>query len=119
MTDPRNHHIDYLELPAPDGAALARGKRFYTQAFGWSWQDWGEDYADTHDSGIASGLSADPANRPRQPLAVLYSADLEATRAAVQAAGASITRDIFAFPGGRRFQFRDPAGNELAVWSAA
>ena len=107
----QDRRIDYVELPASD---LPASKAFYTAAFGWAYKDWGDDYADTHDSGITSGLTAGT-----HPLVVLYADDLEATRDRVRAAGATITRDIFEFPGGRRFHFRDPAGNELGVWTKA
>lgn len=111
------HRIDYLELPVRDKEALHRSLRFFTEAFGWSYTAWGEDYADTTDSGLGSGLNADPEHRPRQPLPVIRSPDLEAAQAAVLHAGGRITREIFSFPGGRRFHFAEPSGNELAVWS--
>jgi predicted enzyme related to lactoylglutathione lyase len=113
MSD-KNNHIDYVELPAAD---IAAAKQFYSSAFGWKYQDWGDRYADTHDGGITTGISA-VEERPRAPLVVLYADDLEATRERVRAAGGTITADIFEFPGGRRFHFHDPAGNELAAWSA-
>ena len=109
--------IDFVELPARSGADLARAKKFYADAFGWKWQDWGDDYADTQSSGVGSGLNADRTHRPRHPLAVIYVADLAGAQRSVLAAGGEITRETFAFPGGRRFHFSDPAGNELAVWS--
>ncbi|MGN6521122.1 MAG: VOC family protein [Dokdonella sp.] len=71
----------------------------------------------TPSSGVGSGINADATHRPPHPLAVIHARDLEGTRSRVIAAGGEITREIFAFPGGRRFHFRDPAGNELAVWS--
>ena len=67
--------------------------------------------------GLDGGFDADPADRTRTPLPVLYAHDLEAMAAKVQAAGGAIVKPIFSFPGGRRFHFRDPSGNELAVWS--
>lgn len=109
MTDP----IVYLELPA---AETGKAKAFYAQAFGWTWQDWGPDYADTT-AGIGAGINATGEHQPKAPLAVLKVADLEAARERVRKAGGAITVDIFSFPGGRRFHFRDPAGNELAVLS--
>lgn len=112
-----DHPIDYIELPAADAGQLQRCKRFFADAFGWTYQDWGDDYADTPSSGVGSGINADATHRPRHPLAVILARDLEGTRSRVIAAGGEITREIFAFPGGRRFHFRDPAGNELAVWS--
>lgn len=115
--DQRENHIDYVEFPAPSAAALGANKKFYAEVFGWSFQDWGPDYADTKDSGIASGIASDPSHRPAAPLVVLYSAELEATRDKVIRAGGSISKDIVSFPGGRRFHYVDPAGNQLAVWS--
>ena len=115
--DTREAHIDYIEFPASDNAALARFKAFYGAAFQWQFQDWADNYADTASSGLNSGVNADAANRPAKPLAVLYAADLEAARDRILAAGGTLTLDIFAFPGGRRFHFLDPAGNELGVWS--
>lgn len=109
--------IDYLEFPADDVTSVAKAKAFYSAAFGWAFNDWGGDYIDTSDSGLASGVNADPSHRPDKPLAVIYSNDIDAARDAVVHAGGALTRDIFAFPGGRRFHFTDPAGNELGVWS--
>ncbi|HEY4031666.1 MAG TPA: VOC family protein [Caulobacteraceae bacterium] len=107
--------LDYLEMPGGDLAAL---KAFYTQVFGWRFVDYGPDYA-AFDEGLEGGFYAGPhsdAGQVAMPLPVLFSTDLEETLAKVQGAGAEITRPIFPFPGGRRFHFRDPAGNELAVW---
>ena len=84
---------------------------------GWSYKDWGDNYADTSDSGLGSGLNADPGHQPSQPLAVIYTSDLEEMRKKILSSKGLITRDIFSFPGGRRFHFKDPCGNELAVWS--
>ncbi len=109
MTDP----IVYLELPAKE---IAAEKSFYAQAFGWTWKDWGPSYADTT-AGIGAGINATGDQQSAAPLAVLKVDDLEAARDRVRKAGGSITVDIFSFPGGRRFHFRDPAGNELAVMS--
>ena len=105
--------LDYLELPASD---LGATKAFYADAFGWTLQDYGQTYA-AFDQGLDGGFDADPAERTRTPLPVLYAHDLEAMLAKVQAAGGTVARPIYAFPGGRRFHFTDPAGTELAVWS--
>lgn len=113
----KESHIDYIEFPTESRADLARAKAFYGSVFQWQFQDWGEDYVDTSSSGLSSGMNADPTHRTAKPMAVIYAADLEAVRASVLKAGGSITREIFAFPGGRRFHFTDPAGNELGVWS--
>lgn len=104
--------LDYIELPGGD---LAASKEFYGTAFGWRFQDYGPAYA-AFDEGIDGGLDAQP-DAVRQPLPILYARDLEAMQAKVEGAGGEVIKPIFAFPGGRRFHFRDPAGNELAVWS--
>lgn len=105
--------IDYVELPGGDLVPL---KRFYTQAFGWSFTDYGPDYA-AMTEGLDGGFNGDAANPTPKPLVVLYAHDIEAMEARVRAAGGAIVKPIFAFPGGRRFHFTDPSGNELAVWS--
>ena len=112
----KHHHINYIEFPSENREHLARSRAFFGDVFGWKWQMWGDDYADTHESGVSCGLTAAEERSPT-PLVVMYSADLEATRARVLEAGGSLTRDIFEFPGGRRFHFREPGGIELAVWS--
>lgn len=117
-TSPKHpNHIDYIELPADSAAGIAKVKAFYGATFGWSYKDWGDDYVDTASSGVSSGFNADASHRPAKPLVVIYTDDLEAARGRVVGAGGTITRDIFAFPGGRRFHFTDPCGNELAAWS--
>jgi len=105
--------IDYVEFPAADLVPL---KGFYEQAFGWTFTDYGPAYAAMQE-GLDGGFNADAADQVKAPLVILYAHDLEAMEARVRAAGGAITRPIFDFPGGRRFHFRDPAGNELAVWS--
>jgi predicted enzyme related to lactoylglutathione lyase len=114
--DPRNNRIDYVEFTASGTATLGHAKDFYKQVFGWEYKDWGPEYADTQGSGVSSGIAV-MADRLGRPLPVIFSSDLEGTRISALAAGAKLTKDIFSFPGGRRFQFADPAGNELAVWS--
>ena len=106
--------LDYLELPA---TALPETKAFYSAAFGWTFQDYGPSYAG-FDEGLDGGFDSDP-EKSLAPLPILYAHDLEAMLAGVEAAGGEIVRPIYAFPGGRRFHFRDPSGNELAVWSEA
>jgi len=101
----------YVELPATGGAA----KPFYEAAFGWQLTDYGPSYAATTTGDVDLGLQADPAEAPAAPLPVIQVDDLQATLDAVEQAGGTVTRPIFAFPGGRRFHFRDPAGNELAA----
>ena len=106
--------IDYVELP---GGALEETKRFYAGAFGWRFIDYGPSYVAVEEAGLDAGFQSDPAEAPAKPLVILYAEHLESLRDEVVAAGGAITRPIFPFPGGRRFHFRDPAGNELAVWS--
>jgi hypothetical protein len=105
--------IDYVELPAGD---LPATKAFYAQAFGWAFTDYGPTYA-AMSEGLDGGFQGDASDRPAKPLVILYAHDLEAMEAKVRAAGGTITKPIFSFPGGRRFHFTDPSGNELAVWS--
>jgi len=106
--------LDYLELPAT-GGTLDTVKSFYASAFGWSFTDYGPTYA-AFNEGLDGGFQADAAEAPAKPLPVVYSDKLEETAAAVEVAGGKINVPIFSFPGGRRFHFVDPAGNELAVW---
>lgn len=113
----RANRIDFIEFPARSVTSVAKAKAFYSELFGWSFQDWGDDYADTSSSGVGTGFNADPEHRPSKPLVVVYTLDLKATRAKVIAAGGKVTREIFPFPGGKRFHFSDPSGNELAAWS--
>ena len=111
---PVSGQIDYVELP---GQPLAKTKHFYAAAFGWRFVDYGPTYAAVEGAGLDAGIQGDPAEASPTPLVILYAEDLEATQADVEAAGGTISKPIFTFPGGRRFHFRDPAGNELAVWS--
>jgi uncharacterized protein len=104
--------IAYIEFPSHDVAA---SKRFYASLFGWSFQDYGPNYATFSEAGMEGGFNAETGERTKAPLAVLQTDDLDAMFASVQAAGGAITAPIFTFPGGRRFHFTDPSGNELAV----
>ena len=103
--------IDYLEFTSPD---ISASKDFFARAFGWSFKDYGPDYQELADAGVSGGIAAGPLT---PPLVILKTEDLEAALARVTAAGGQITRPIFGFPGGRRFQFREPGGTEMAVWS--
>ena len=113
MKKPR---LNYVELPAADGP---KSKAFYERAFGWTMTDFGPTYHATTTDDVDVGLQADAAAAPAAPLPIVHVDDLEAALAAVTAAGGTIVKPIFSFPGGRRFHFRDPAGNELAVWQTA
>ena len=113
-----DRQIIYIELPARDLDAV---ERFYVAAFGWSFNDYGPEYRAFNDGNMDGGFYlADAASSAAKgaALVVLYAANLEATRETVLRCGGSLLRDIFGFPGGRRFHFADPNGNELAVWSA-
>ncbi len=110
-----HHGIDYVEFTAPDLSAV---KAFYSEVFGWRFTAWGDGYMAFTGPGLGGGFERGVA-KPGGALMILFSRDLEATLSAVQRAGGTISKGIFAFPGGRRFQFTDPAGYELAVWSDA
>jgi predicted enzyme related to lactoylglutathione lyase len=107
--------INYIELPAKD---IAAAKGFYSKVFGWSLTDFGPTYACTMTGDVDIGLQGDSADATASPLAVIAVENLEEALDAVLKAGGKITRPIFGFPGGRRFQFLDPNGNELAVLKA-
>jgi predicted enzyme related to lactoylglutathione lyase len=110
-----HHTINYIEFSVTD---MAEAKRFYTDAFGWSFNDYGPDYAGIREGdGEAGGLRPMDEVTRGGPLVILYSNDLEATLQSVRDAGGEIVVEPFEFPGGRRFHFTDPSGNELAVWS--
>jgi len=112
-----HHAIDYVEFTVHD---LDAAKRFYAAAFGWQFNDYGPEYTGIKGgNGEVGGLRQSADGRTGGPLVILYSNDLEKTLAAVRAAGGKIVREPFPFPGGRRFQFTDPSGNELGVWSEA
>lgn len=115
--NPQDLKINYLELPARD---IEKAKAFYSKMFDWQFTDYGPDYCAFNDCVMDGGFyRADKASRTENgaALIVFYAENLEATKARVLAAGGEILVDIFDFPGGRRFQFLDPNGNELAVWS--
>lgn len=111
-----NRRVDYVEFPA-QGASLEDVKTFYADVFGWEFTDYGPDYTSFADGRLAGGFTREAAPGRGGPLIVIYAVDLEGILADVKRAGGTITKDIFSFPGGRRFHFKDPAGNELAVWS--
>lgn len=107
--------LDYVELPAND---IAVTRQFYERAFGWSMTEFAPTYAATTTGDTDVGLQSSLADRPASPLPVIQTRDLEAVLASVEAAGGRIVKPIRSFPGGRRFHFADPSGNELAVWEA-
>jgi uncharacterized protein len=114
MSDASNGQISYLEIPATDIEAT---KKFYAGLFGWTFRDWGTNYTSFQDGRTAGGFTKVTGQPPNGVLVVLYASDLEATEAKVKAAGGKIVKPTFSFPGGRRFHFADPNGNELAIWS--
>jgi hypothetical protein len=108
--------INYVELPAKD---LAGTKAFFESVFGWSFTDYGPEYTAFENQGLDGGFfKSDLASSTEKgaALIVFYSDQLEATLAKVEKAGGSILRPIYSFPGGRRFHFTEPSGNEFAVW---
>lgn len=109
------NRIDYVEIPVTD---LARAREFLEAMFGWTFQEWGDDYMSFSDGRLNGGLrrSAEPAPAD-SVLIVFYSEDLERDVERVQQLGATISEDIFSFPGGRRFHFVEPAGTQFAIWS--
>ena len=109
-----DRRIDYLEFPTTDMQAT---KRFYNHVFGWEFQDYGPGYTSFHDGRLAGGFTTEATVQKGGVLVVLYAANLEGIEAKVKEAGGTITKGVFSFPGGRRFHFADPSGNELAVWS--
>jgi uncharacterized protein len=111
---PNEGRIDYIEFPATD---IEGTKTFYSSLFGWKFEDYGPDYTSFVDGRVAGGFFRADAAGASSPLVVLYSVDLEDTEQRVRAAGGKIVKEIFSFPGGRRFHFADPNGNELSVWS--
>jgi predicted enzyme related to lactoylglutathione lyase len=115
-----NQHekINYIELPARN---LEATKKFYSSAFGWSFLDYGPEYSAIQDGGLDGGFYKSDLKSTTESggvLVVLFSDDLEATQVKIGASGGKIIKDIFEFPGGRRFHFTDPSGNELAVWTS-
>jgi predicted enzyme related to lactoylglutathione lyase len=105
--------INYIELPS---AALTASRAFYTAAFGMDLVDYGPSYSCTTSGDVDIGLQGDAASMNTAPLPVILVDNLEQTLAAVEQAGGVVTQQIFSFPGGRRFHFHDPSGNELAAW---
>ena len=110
----KNNHIDYVEFKANDLKAI---KAFYTQSFQWSFTDYGPNYIAFSDSGLQGGFEKSDDEIVNGVLVVLFHKTLEEIKNKIVQAGGKITKDSFSFPGGHRFHFTDPAGNELAVWS--
>ena len=114
-----NEHekINYVEFPAKDIEAT---KAFFNSAFGWTFVDYGSEYTAFSNEGLDGGFyksDLSVSTEAGSALIVFYSKDLERTQSKIENAGGTIIKPIFSFPGGRRFHFGDPNGNEYAVWS--
>jgi hypothetical protein len=112
-TKPDNR-IDYLEFPVLD---MAAAKRFYAAVFGWTFTDYGAGYSSFSDGRLDGGFTLDGEPPACGVLVVIYARDLDAAQSRIREAGGKIVKETFSFPGGSRFHFNDPSGNELAVWS--
>jgi len=110
----KNNRIDYIEFPITN---IDEAKQFYGSVFGWGFVDYGPDYVSFNDGRLDGGFRKEMICQIGGPLVVFYSTQLEAIKDKIKAASGKIVKDIFEFPGGRRFHFTDPCGNELAVWS--
>ena len=107
--------IDYIEIPAVN---LPATRTFFEKLYGWEFQEWGDEYYSFSDGRLGGGLRAEVESAPSNGiLIVFYSQDLERDLQRVSDLGAEISREIFSFPGGRRFHFKDPGGTEFAMWS--
>lgn len=109
-----DNHINYVELKSTD---LIATKAFYQKAFGWTFIDYGDQYAAITGAGLDGGFEYTTDQIINGALVVLYHSQLDAVFQSVTKAGGQISKEIFEFPGGKRFHFLDPSGNELAVWS--
>lgn len=108
------NQIDYVELPA---TRIPETKHFYSAVFGWKFEDYGPDYTSFFDGRLGGGFTTAAKAPAERLLLVIYARDLAAAQERITAAGGKVVKDTFSFPGGRRFHFTDPNGNELAVWS--
>ena len=114
---PEHEKINYVEFPSKDIAAT---KQFFEAAFGWTFVDYGPEYTAFANEGLDGGFFKSDkvvSTQSGSALIVFYSKELELTLEKIERAGGSIIKPIFTFPGGRRFHFADPNGNEYAVWS--
>ena len=110
----QDRRMDYVEFLTTN---IEETKRFYSIAFGWEFTDYGPEYTSFTDGRLGGGFALAPDVAAGGPLVVLYATNLEEVETAIRESGGRIVRDPFEFPGGRRFHFADPSGNELAVWS--
>jgi len=109
-----NNHINYVEFKARD---LEKIKEFYTASFGWSFTDYGPAYIAFSESGLEGGFEKTEKEIVNGALIILYHENLESIKDKIIKSNGRISKDIYSFPGGQRFHFIDPSGNELAVWS--
>ncbi|MEL0455440.1 VOC family protein [Flavobacteriaceae bacterium SZ-1-7] len=109
-----DNHINYVEFKAHN---LEDIKRFYATSFGWTFTDYGPTYVAFSESGLEGGFEKSDSKIINGALIVLYHKNLDFVKKNILKARGTISKDIFSFPGGRRFHFLDPSGNELAVWS--
>ncbi len=110
----QDRRVDYIEFLTTN---IEETKRFYSKVFGWEFTDYGPDYTSFTDGRLTGGFTVATEVTAGGPLVVLYSTNLEEIEASIRESGGQIVREVFEFPGGRRFHFTDPSGNELAVWS--
>lgn len=110
------NRIDYVEIPVTDPA---KARNFFAALFGWEFESWGDDYISFNDGRLNGGFCRAEQSAPATGvLVVFFSENLERDYSRVQELGAAISKEIFPFPGGRRFHFVDPVGTEYAIWSA-
>jgi len=112
--DLQDNHINYVEFKAID---LGKTKTFFSEAFNWAFTDYGPTYTAFKNSGLQGGFEKTESGIFNGALIVLYHQNLDSIKQKIVDAGGKITKDVFSFPGGHRFHFSDPSGNELAVWS--
>jgi len=110
----QDRRIDYIEFTVPD---ITRARRFFENAFGWQFTDYGPHYTSFTDGRLSGGFREADETPVGGPLVVLYVANLKAAQERIVASGGKIVVDTFEFPGGSRFHFTDPNGVELAAWS--
>ena len=108
-----DYTLDYFEIPSAD---TARSRAFFSTVFGWSMVDYGGSYTEVRDAGLLWGINADPSDKSAAPVGLIRTADIAKAAQAVSAAGGTITRATYDYPGGKRFFFREPGGAEFAVY---
>ena len=107
------YEIDYFEVPVPDAG---KSSAFFSKAFGFGAQAFGDDYIEVREAGVLGGLNGDASDRSAAPVIGIRTDDIAAAAKAIQAAGGTITKPAYAFPGGKRLFFREPGGAELMVY---